>query len=107
MTPSDPIDLPFTRDSALHVLACGTHPNDRPYSHKQIAEWCDRFWCQYLEIDPEPAIQALLLVLKDVDMQWELHLVNTYSIDELRSRSFEREMMPEQWFHDWLAQIGA
>ena len=44
-------------------------------------------------------------MLTHVDMQWELYLANTYSIEELRSRSFDDEMMPVQWFHEWLNEI--
>ena len=50
------IEFPFTRDSVIRVLTYGAHPEASPYSHKQIAEWCDRFWCQYLDIDAEPVI---------------------------------------------------
>lgn len=102
---SEPIVLPFTRDSVIRVLTYGAHPEASPYSHKQIAEWCDRFWCQYLDCDAEPAIEELLSVLTDVETQWDLYLVNTYSIDELCSRSFDDETMPVQWFHDWLKEI--
>lgn len=102
---SEPIVLPFTRDSVIRVLTYDANPEASPYSHKQIAEWCDRFWCQYLDCDAEPAIEELLPVLTDVETQWDLYLVNTYSIDELCSRSFDDETMPVQWFHDWLKEI--
>jgi hypothetical protein len=103
---SEPIDLPFTRESALTVLRWGASPQGSPYSHKQIAEWCDRFWCQYLEIDAEPEIERLLPVLTDVETQWDLYLANTYSFEELKSRDFEEECMPREWFNDWLQQIS-
>ncbi|MFS2020047.1 hypothetical protein ACEN88_26145 [Massilia sp. CT11-108] len=105
MEPSKPIELPFTRDSVIHVLTYGANPETSPYSHRQIAEWCDRFWCQYLNIDAEPSIEALLHVLTDIETQWDLYLSNTYSIEELRSKSFDSETMPVQWFRDWLKQI--
>ncbi|BDT57756.1 hypothetical protein MasN3_12500 [Massilia varians] len=40
---SRPIELPLTRDSVIRVLTYGANPEASPYSHKQIAEWCDRF----------------------------------------------------------------
>lgn len=106
MKPSDPADLSFTRESAIRMLKWGAHPESSPYSHKQIAEWCDRFWCQYLEVDAEPEIEELLPVLTDVETQWDLYLANTYTLDELRSRSFDDERMPKEWFDDWLRQIA-
>ena len=54
---SEPIVLPFTRDSVIRVLTYDANPEASPYSHKQIAEWCDRFWCQYLDCDAERACQ--------------------------------------------------
>jgi hypothetical protein len=105
MTPSKPIELPFTRDSVIRVLTCGANPEASPYSHKQIAEWCDRFWRQYLDIDAEPAIEELLPVLTDVETQWDLYLATTYSIEELRSKSFDSETMPVQWFREWLKEV--
>jgi len=77
-----------------------------PYTHKQIAEWCDKFWCQYLEVDAEPEIESLLPVLTDVDTQWDLYLVNTYSISELQTIDLEREQMPKEWFSEWLRQVA-
>lgn len=105
MTPSQPIELPFTRDSLIRVLNYGAKPEASPYSHKQIAEWCDRFWCEYLDIDAEPGIEKLLPLLTDVETQWDLYLANKYSVEGLRSGSFEYERMPVQWFYEWLNQI--
>jgi hypothetical protein len=104
MSPSEPITLPFTREDALRVLSYGASPEQSPYSHKQIAEWCDRFWCQYLDVDAPPQIERLLPVLADVDAQWDLFLANTYSLEELRTQSFEDVRLPTAWFEEWLTQ---
>ena len=101
---SKPAEMPFTHESAMQMLEWGTNPNQSPYSHKQIAEWCDRFWCQYLDIDAPKGIERLLPVLTDVDLQWDLFLTNTYTLDELRTLSFEQVRLPVAWFHDWLKQ---
>lgn len=102
MLPSPLIPLPFTVESALQVLAFGRSPSASPYSHKQIAEWCDRFWCQYIDVDAPPDIERLLPLLTDVETQWDLYLVNTFSTDQLKSQSFEHVALPVQWFEDWL-----
>jgi hypothetical protein len=103
---STPAKMPFTREAAIQMLNWGANPMSSPYSHKQIAEWCDRFWCQYLEIDAEPEIEYLLPILTDVETQWDLYLINTYSIEELQTKDFEQEQMPKEWFNDWLRQLG-
>jgi hypothetical protein len=39
-----------------------------------------------------------------VETQWDLYLANTFTLEELRSKSFENELMPVEWFNDWLSQ---
>lgn len=99
------IQLPFTPEAVEQVLAWGAAPDVAPHSHKQIAEWCDAFWCQYLDSDAPEEIEGLLPILTDVETQWDLYLANTYSLDELRSNSFENEQMPTDWFEDWLMNV--
>lgn len=106
MNVSQPAEMPFTREATIQMLKWGAMPESSPYSHKAIAEWCDRFWCQYLEVDAEPEIEKLLPILTDVETQWDLYLANTYSIDELRSGNFEQVRIPTEWFHEWLSQAA-
>ncbi|MFA5353869.1 MAG: hypothetical protein WC291_06550 [Thermodesulfovibrionales bacterium] len=103
-SPSKPIELDFTRENALAVLSWGAIPEESPYSHKQIAEWCDKFWCKYLDIDPPKEIEELLPILTDIDDQWELYLVNTYSLRQLQEEDFEHVILPVEWFKNWLRQ---
>jgi hypothetical protein len=106
---NSPVTLPFTPESVIQVLewGWGVHPEWSPHSHKQIAEWCDRFWCRYIDVDAPPEIERLLPILTDVETQWDLYLANTYKFEELRSRSFEDERIPVEWFQDWLSKVKA
>lgn len=88
------------------MLQWGANPDSSPFTHKQIAEWCDRFWCQYLDVDAEPEIESLLSTLTDVETQWDLYLANTYSTKELQAEDFESEQMPKEWFNDWLRRAA-
>ncbi|MDO8652765.1 MAG: hypothetical protein Q7R66_11295 [Undibacterium sp.] len=107
-TPSiKPVTLPFTPEAVIQVLEWGADPERSPHSHKQIAEWCDRFWCQYIDVDATPEIERFLPILTDVETQWDLYLANVYKIEELRSRSFEDECLPVEWFQDWLSKVKA
>lgn len=105
MRPSPSIPLPFTADSVGQVLEWGANPDSSHYSHPQIAEWCDAFWCQYLEVDAPPEIERLLPILTDVETQWDLFLANSYSLDQLRTMSFEQVRVPTDWFEAWLKQV--
>jgi len=106
MKQSVPADVPFTPKSVLKMLSWGANPETSPFSHKQIAEWCDKFWCQYLDVDAEPEIERLLPILTDVETQWDLYLANTYTLEELQAKDFETEQMPKEWFNDWLQQLA-
>ena len=103
---SSPASMPFTRASVVQMLSWGANPESSPYTHKQIAEWCDHFWCMYLDVDAPPEIENLLPVLADVENQWDLRLANTHTLNELQTKSFETEQMPREWFNDWLRQIN-
>lgn len=100
-------DMPFTPESAIQMLEWGANPEQSPYSHRQIAEWCDRFWCQYLDINAPEEIERLLPILTDVETQWDLFLANTYTLEELRTQSFEQVRLPVAWFQKWLKQATA
>ena len=89
MTQSPKIPLPFLPESVIQVLSWGSAPESSPSSHKQIAEWSDRFWRQYLDVDAPTEIERLLPILTDVETQCDLFLANTFSLDELRRGSIE------------------
>jgi hypothetical protein len=101
------LDLPFTPQAAVQVLKWGARPEESPYTHRQIAEWCDRFWCEFLDVDAPGEIERLLPILADVDAQWDLFLANTYSFEELRSLSLDDVQLPVKWFQEWLRQAKA
>ena len=107
MMQSTAIPLPYTAEAALQALRWGARPDDAPYSHKQIAEWCGRFWCQYIEVDAPAEIERLLPILTSVETQWDLFLANTYSLEELQTHSFEEVRMPTSWFDEWLLEAEA
>lgn len=97
-----PISLPYTGESVLQVLKWGAAPTESPYSHKQIAEWCDRFWCEFIDVDAPLEIEKLLPILTDVETQWDLHSANLISSG--KTKSDDNISMPTEWFEEWLAQ---
>ncbi len=99
------IDLPFTKDSVLKVLQWGALPQNRPFSHQEIAIWCDKFWRRFMDVDAPSEIERLLPILADVDAQWDLYLANTFSSKELQTMSFDEVCLPVEWFNEWLSQV--
>jgi len=104
---SEPITLEFTRENTIKLLLFGEKPEESPYSHKQIAEWCERFWNKYNDIDAPEEIEELMPVLADVETQWDLYLANTYTLKELQAQTFEKVVLPVSLFSEWLKEINA
>jgi len=104
---SEPINLEFTRENTIKLLLWGEKPDDSPYSHKQIAEWCERFWNKYCDVDTSEEIEKIMPVLADVETQWDLYLANTYKLEELQKLNFEKVLLPIDWFSEWLKEVNA
>ncbi len=104
-TVSKAIDLPFTVESIKAVLTWAATPNVSPYTHQDIAHWCDRFHTAKFDIETDKTMDVATGVAADVDAQWDMYLANTYSLEALKVLDFSQERMPVEWFNDWLKQI--
>jgi hypothetical protein len=107
MKSSIPINLEFNRKNLLALLALGAEPDKSPYSHKQIAEWCERFWNKYCYIDAPEDIEVIMPVLADVETQWDLYLAGKFSLSELKKQDFESVLLPVEWFVNWSTEANA
>lgn len=100
------IQLDFSVKNLVKLLSFGETPNESPFSHKQIAEWCEQFWNKYCDIDAPDEIEEIMPILADVETQWDLYLANTYSLEELKKRNFDNVTLPPEWFTQWLAELN-
>ncbi|MCZ4339911.1 hypothetical protein [Shewanella colwelliana] len=104
---SDPIEIEYSKENLLVLLAHGANPTESPYSHKQIAEWCELFWNKYCDIDAPNDIEKIMPILADVETQWDCFLANTYSSTELQQQDFESVSLPIEWFKNWEVEASA
>ena len=104
---STPIELEYSKGSLLTLLFYGENPDQSPYTHKQISEWCERFWNKYSDVDVAENIEKIMPILADVETQWDLYLVNTYSSSQLQQLDFETISLPLEWFKNWSAEANA
>lgn len=96
---------PLHRGQRQADARLGLYPHDSPVSHRQIAQWCDRFWCRYRDLDAPPDIERVLPVLADVDAQWDLFVACTSGGGSPPQLHLDQVRMPVRWFEAWASQI--
>lgn len=97
------ISLPFTRESLITVLAWGAGEQPSTHTHQDIARWCDLLNLMWHTDTPEgDALKPLVDLAEDVSAQWDLHLANTYTLEQLQALQFSDINLPVEWFQDWL-----
>jgi hypothetical protein len=107
-TPSQDIPLPFSAHNLASLLAQAAQLEKGDYTHQDIAHWCDRFHMAYLYgdlPDEEGITQGVAAIAEDVSAQWELHLANTYSLEQLQTMGFSSVELPHHWFREWHEQL--
>ena len=109
--PAHPIDLPFTVENLRALLDAGARGSGDP-THQQIADWADRYVTDLFISDrPETAGVSAddpdIDVAMDIAVQWDLLLLNTYSLSELQAMDFAEEAMPTSWFEKWSVRLSA
>ncbi|WP_449286749.1 hypothetical protein [Marinobacter sp. PE14] len=105
MESSKLIDLEYSKQGLVTLLAYSSKPDESPYTHQQIAEWVERFWNRYSDVEAPEEIESIMPILADIETQWDLHLANTYSIEEIRQGDFEAVRLPIQWFEAWANEV--
>lgn len=105
-TPCRSVGLPFSEESLRTVLEWGANPDSAPYTHQEIAHWCDRLHMECFDSD-HTLPDCVISIACDVDCQWDLYLANSYQLDELRHLDFALVRMPTTWFVEWLGALPA
>ena len=101
------IPLPFTRENLVTVLSWGAGDLPTTHSHQDIAHWCDRFHMAWVtdELRGDDTFRPVVDIAHDVSAQWELHLANTYTLEQLQALTFSTVALPVEWFQDWLRRV--
>ena len=101
------IELPYTVGSLKKVLTWGSLSENSPFSHQDIADWCDRFAVAMQSASTDALMSKATRIAADVDAQWELYLSNTYSLEQLQRLDFGKVKIPKEWFDAWLQQLSS
>jgi hypothetical protein len=98
------ISLAFTVENAKSIIASGAAESG-PYSHAEIANWCERFWNRYADIDTPAEIERIMPILADVESQWDMFVASEVAKNPRQPPSSIRA--PAEWFAKWSGSIDA
>ncbi|PSR54088.1 hypothetical protein AHMF7605_11430 [Adhaeribacter arboris] len=102
------IPLKLTKEN-LKELLTEIINQETKYTHQDFANWCrthfSKIISQDIELEEIGIDEATYEVIMDVDAQWDLYLVNTFKIDELKELDLTKVHLPLEWFKNWLKQL--
>ncbi|WP_447528446.1 hypothetical protein [Vreelandella sp. TE19] len=105
MTSSNPIDLKFSKQNLVTLLKHGLKPDESPYTHKQIAEWAERFWNTFSEVDAADEIENIMPILADIETQRDLYLASISSSEGIGQDELDEVRLPTKWFETWASEV--
>ena len=109
--PSKAISLQFSDESVRQLLAWGAAPETSSYTHQDIAHWCGALSQAARTAFDARGKQTVSgrarKIAEDVEAQWGLFLVNTYSFEELKGIDHGTVLLPVEWFRRWGAEPSA
>ena len=99
------IPLDFSHDNLLRLLneliidKCN-------YTHQDFANWARKYhmFC-ITQLDNGNDLGQIEDILRDIDMQWDASLFNTYSTDQLLNLDLSTIKFPVDLLNNWLTQV--
>jgi hypothetical protein len=58
------------------------------------------------EDDLDEKEEKALAVAKDIECQWDLYIVNSFSLKELKTLDQSKVDLPQDWFQKWLEELN-
>lgn len=101
------ISLHYTADN-LRMLLDQVCRKENPFSHYELSKWCDNFAMTFEDDRYEEWNDELSLavpVARDIECQWDLYLITTYSPNDLASKDLSLVELPFEWFDEWRIEL--
>ncbi|CAH0289880.1 hypothetical protein SRABI80_03932 [Peribacillus frigoritolerans] len=100
------IDFPFSSENLKKLLNTVCRKENR-FSQFEFIKWCDNLTIAFEEAEASNELDEIAFVIaRDIECQWDLFLVNTYSIKELQNVDLSKVKLPQDWFIEWLKQLN-
>ena len=58
------------------------------------------------EAELSPIVEIAVIVARDIECQWDLFLVNSYSLKELENIDLSKVKLPQEWYIQWLEELN-
>ena len=99
------INLPYSYESLVGLLSC-IAKNKNNFSQYDFAQWCDNFTMAFDEAELSPIVEMAVTVARDIECQWDLFLVNSYSLKELENIDLSKVKLAQEWYIQWLEELN-
>ena len=105
------INLPYTFDNLKELLnkIC---KKENTFSQYEFAKWCDNLTMAFEDDDDETKDfnnkdELAFVIAREVECQWDLYLINTYSVKELQTLDLSQVSLPQKWLLKWLKELNS
>lgn len=101
---STSINLTFSYEN-LFLLLTQISKNKSNFSHYDFAQWCNNFTIVFENDEVSKITEHVLLIAREIECQWDLFLVNTFSLEELQKMDLTGVKLPLEWYERWLEEL--
>jgi hypothetical protein len=98
------IKLPYIYENLI-VLLTQISKGKNNFSDYDFAQWCDNFTIVFEDDEVSNITEHALLIARDIESQWDLFLVNTYSKEELQKMDLTKVKLSLEWYERWLEEL--
>ncbi|KZZ84735.1 hypothetical protein [Bacillus sp. SJS] len=107
------IELPYSIESLKRLLN-EVYDKENTYSHYEFVKWCDNLTMVFDEDDSYidgnlkefTENDLAFKIARDIECNWDLHLGEEYSVDELKKLNLAQVNLPEKWIRNWFKEIN-
>ena len=102
------ISLEYSGDNLKKLLerVC---KKENDFSQYDFIKWCDNLAMAFHDDEREGwnGEETIIAgVARNIECQWDLFLINTYSSKELHTLDFSKVVLPHHWFIEWHRELG-
>ena len=82
---------------------------ENSFSQYDFSKWCDNLTMAFHDDEQEELSEVdslAMCIAKDIECQWDLFLINNYSLKDLQNLDLSKVALPHHWFIEWLKELS-